>query len=158
MMDLAGTLIRSREQFERERAAGVASFARRVFSELDLSGLDLSTLCFAEAAFYRVQLRGADLRGADLSRALLDGVDLQQARLSGVVLADALVFGSDLSGARFDGATLTGCDFASTRRAVFDERRPRLPLAELGYSPGECSRASTRRAAICAASASCLAT
>ncbi|HAU29224.1 MAG TPA: hypothetical protein DCW68_03830 [Rhodospirillaceae bacterium] len=85
---------------------------RADFSEMDLSGADLSRTHLKRANFFRTRLAGANLAGADLSESYLCEAILDDANLSGAALSGAMLMESSLRGTNLDDAEAIGADFS----------------------------------------------
>ena len=90
--------------------------SRADFTDVDLSGSDLSATNFNNAIFVRAKLvaatmscsnfYSADFTGADLQRAYLSCADLHGANFKDAILDGAILANADLSGANLAGASL----------------------------------------------------
>nr|DAN11879.1 MAG TPA: pentapeptide repeat protein [Caudoviricetes sp.] len=81
------------------------------FTDVVLTGADMSRAGLSNACFWYADLSGANLWGADLSKADLKGAVLRGANLQGANLSGANLEGADLQGANLEGAELSGANF-----------------------------------------------
>ena len=88
------------------------SNGRREFSQVELSGADLSNLRLVEALFNGANFKGARLDGADCAYARLTEANLSQARMIGADLSDADLSGAILTNANISRARLNRTDLA----------------------------------------------
>lgn len=82
------------------------------FTDVVLTGADMSRAGLSNAYFWYADLSGANLCGADLSKADLKGAVLTGANLQGADLTGANLEGADLRGANLNGANISGANFS----------------------------------------------
>jgi uncharacterized protein YjbI with pentapeptide repeats len=83
---------------------------QRVFSNYDLSGVDMSGKCLQRYNFKECKLQGSNLRGSRFDYSIMTGVDMTGANLRGTNLRGADLRGADLEGTNLEGTNLRGTD------------------------------------------------
>lgn len=110
-------------------------FVRCRFTDIDLSGADLSGSAFVEASAWRACFAGARLeRCCFVAPTVLSEADFDRAQMSSANLRDA-----DLRGARFESAVLCAADLSNARLAgaflyQADARQARFVTTDLSLA------------------------
>ncbi|RXK85172.1 TIR domain-containing protein [Chlorobaculum sp. 24CR] len=111
--------------YRKEHPDEAVEFNKKDFSEIDLSGADLSGGSFKAANFSGANLSNAIFRDAKLNGANFVGADLRQTDFSNADICGANLIRSDLSGANLDGANLSMTDLnhANLKGALLTQSR-----------------------------------
>lgn len=83
----------------------------KIFSEVDLTGIDLSEAELKEIRIKNSNLIGANFSKTNLENSILRGSNLSNANLSGANLSNADLQGANLEGADLRSANLSGANF-----------------------------------------------